>query len=530
MLDKSYTRRRFLQTATLFSAGVAASVLNPLRTRATYSNDYSEACVIGSGYGGAIAALRLGLAGIQTVILERGRRWEVPSEKNQDVFATYRKPDGRASWLNSTTLFGDSVDIYTGVLETLHQDGVTPLLGAAVGGGSIVNNAGVVQPRNRDIFYRVFPRSIDYDELVDVYFARVSQILQPSPIPPDILATQYYDKTRLFMEQATKGGFSNYLINLAVDWDIVRDEIAGKKVASTIAGEIWYGCNSGAKKSLDHNYIPQAEDTRYVEILPLHVVTTISKVPNESLYQVVYNRINTSGEVLETKTMTCRYLFLAAGSVGTSKLLVKAKAKGGLPKLSNYVGQYWGTNGDTVGARSNLPPVSGLGGFAGAILEHFDNPISPLILMDYPEYHAPEGTQVCLGMGIPEPKGTFRYDAKTDDVTLSWPSYLENNRAHIDATKLTYELLDSKNATNGVQPTSDFVYQNVAHPCGGASMGRVCDEYGRVFGYKGLYVVDGAIIPNGSAGCANPFLTIAGLAERSMDKIIPEIKSSRRGR
>lgn len=432
-----HSRRRFLQNATLFGAGVAASVLNPLSTKATNSDNYSEACVIGSGYGGSIAALRLGLAGIQTVVLERGRRWEIPSEKNQNVFATYRQPDGRAAWLSSKTLFGDSVDVYTGVLETSQEDGVTPLLGACVGGGSVVNNAGVVQPRNRKVFYQVFPRSIDYDELVEVYFARVSQILDPSPIPADILATKYYDKTRLFREQATKAGFSNYLINLAVDWGVVRDEIAGTKVPSTIAGEIWYGSNSGAKKSLDRNYIPLAEQTRHVEILPLHVVTTISQLPKENLYRISYNRINTSGEVLESKTITCRYLFLAAGSVGTSKLLVKAKAKGGLPKLSNDVGKYWGTNGDTVGTRSNLPPISGLGGFAGAILEHFDNPISPIILMDYPEYHAPEKTQVCLGMGTPEPKGTFKYDATSDSVRLNWPSYPENNRAHLDATRST---------------------------------------------------------------------------------------------
>jgi cholesterol oxidase len=58
-----------------------------------------------------------------------------------------------------------------------------------------------------------------------------------------------------------------------------------------------------------------------------------------------------------------------------------------------------------------------------------------------------------------------------------------------------------------------------AHPCGGAVMGKACDLYGRVQGYKGLYVVDGALIPLATAA-ANPALTIGAFAERCMDEIL----------
>jgi cholesterol oxidase len=50
-------------------------------------------------------------------------------------------------------------------------------------------------------------------------------------------------------------------------------------------------------------------------------------------------------------------------------------------------------------------------------------------------------------------------------------------------------------------------------------MGRVCDTYGRVLGYEGLFVLDGALLP-GTCGCANPSLTIAAIAERAMDRIV----------
>ena len=70
--------------------------------------------------------------------------------------------------------------------------------------------------------------------------------------------------------------------------------------------------------------------------------------------------------------------------------------------------------------------------------------------------------------------------------------------------------------------TSQLNSTTTAHPLGGAVLGKACDEYGRVFGYQGLYVVDGSLIP-GSTACTNPSLTIAALAERCMDKIITEI-------
>ncbi|MCM0592435.2 MAG: GMC oxidoreductase [Gloeotrichia echinulata DVL01] len=53
--------------------------------------------------------------------------------------------------------------------------------------------------------------------------------------------------------------------------------------------------------------------------------------------------------------------------------------------------------------------------------------------------------------------------------------------------------------------------------------GKVCDYYGRVKGYKGLYVVDGALIP-GATGAVNPSFTIAAIAERCLERIIEELK------
>lgn len=532
MLHKPCDRRRFLQTAALFSTGLITSLAHGRLTSAraqTVKDEPVKALIIGSGFGGAVAALRLGKAGINTVLLERGLRWGITPEQN--TFASLRKPDGRAAWLSPITYSGVPIDVYTGVLETLVEDGINVLCGAGVGGGSLVYNAVTYQPI-REIFYKVFPTSIDYEELDKVYYPRVRSILKPGLIPPDILATPYYDRTRLFLEQATRAGFPNRVYDVNVNWDIVREEINGTKVPSAIIGEHWFGINSGAKNSLDRNYLAQAESTGFVEILPLHQATAITEVPGYG-YRVSCVQIDQTGQVVVEKSFTCRYLFLAAGSMGTSKLLVKAKATGTLPKLNDYIGEYWASNGDSTGFRSNLPPVSGKGGPACAVLEHFDNPLGPVVLEDIPDANALDGTLQLIGMSLPQQRGTFKYDASTDSVKLTYPQ----NSQSLDATKLTYRILEKRNTTvnfnpkTEVMPGSHWVKNRsssfqvnfiTAHPLGGAVLGKACDEYGRVFGYQGLYVVDGALIP-GSTACTNPSLTIAALAERCMDRIITEI-------
>ena len=50
-------------------------------------------------------------------------------------------------------------------------------------------------------------------------------------------------------------------------------------------------------------------------------------------------------------------------------------------------------------------------------------------------------------------------------------------------------------------------------------MGSVCDYEGRVQGQRGLYVMDGALLPGTSAAC-NPSMTIAAVAERAMKRIV----------
>jgi cholesterol oxidase len=519
MIPQNYGRRRFLQNAALFSAGVIGSTASATLTRATTKgrDQFVNAVVIGSGFGGSVASLRLGQAGIDTVLLERGRRWTITSA--QDTFATFRQPDRRAAWLSSTSFFeGTPIDVYTGVLEVKQENGITVVCGAGVGGSSLVYNCFHYQP-SRDLFYRSFPRSIDYEEMDEIYYPRVRSIVSASTIPDDILASSYYASSRVFREQAAAAELPHRLIDIAVDWDIVRQEIAGTKVASAIIGEVTYGINSGAKNSVDRNYLVQAENTGFVEILPLHVATEITEVPGIG-YRVTYNQINESGETIATNSITCRYLFLAAGSMGTSALLVKAKAKGMLPRLNNFVGKGWAGNGDTLATRSGLPTPTnpGQGGPGGAyVIEHLDNPFGPVSLELAPRGDLQEGSLPGFGVAQAYGTGSFTYNAVTDSVQLNWPA--RSGRRFLKAAEYTYSILDKANTTANFQPTSEVDASLTVHPLGGVVIGKACDLYGRVFGYRGLYVVDGALMP-GYTGSANPAITIAAFAERNLDEIL----------
>lgn len=499
------------------------------------ASDFVPAVVIGSGFGGSVAALRLGQAGIDTVVLERGRRW--PIRRDGNTFATFAQPDGRAYWLRDRTgeaILGlpqleKRIDRYVGVLEVIEGNGIFIGAGAGVGGGSLVFNAIIVKPR-RELFERVFPRQVDFDEMEGVYYPRVARIVGSAPIPDDILATEYYRSSRVSLEQARAAGFPTRPVDLAVDWEIVRDELAGRRVASAIAGQSFYGLNSGAKRSLDRNYLGLAEATGHVEVLPLHNALAIER-GRGGRYAVTMVRLRDDGSAAGApRRLVCKHLFLAAGSIGTTSLLVRARATGALPNLNDHVGLHWAANGDIPVTRGALPFTNaGTGGPAGHfIMDDLDNPFGPTSLVELvlpPHINAalaavgaPPHFANYASLGIPPAIGSFTYDAATNAVTLSWPGSDPRLANFLAAAQRTLSVLDQRNGSL----TLAFNPLVSAHPLGGAVLGRTCDLAGRVKGHRGLYVVDGALI-EGSTGLANPSLTIAALAERCLDRILPRL-------
>ena len=490
------------------------------------------AIVIGSGYGGAVAALRLGEAKIDTLVLERGRRWDIAEPATNAKFATFERPDGRAEWLNTVTRTpaydGTPIEKYTGVLELTKLGDYMFMSGAGVGGGSLVYGGILIQPTKR-LFNQVFPSFVRYEEMDAIYYPRVRSIIGVEPIPDDILNSEYYLGLKVLREHAVRSGFterdshthpdgdSSILFPMAVDWDFVREEISGKRVPSVIGAQFWWGNNSGAKRSLERDYLKLAEETGHVSIRPLHEVTSIAATESGA-YRVSYNILLETGRVIEGHSATCKRLFLAAGTLVTNRLLLEARARRGLKNLSEELGRNFGNNGDTFIYRTNLEETTNphLGGPGALAVQNYTNSLAPCLMMraplprfaqDFPHKNAIGAFVFCQTSN----RGTLSWNAATDSMDLD---FRPDAVAQACATSLAKRLSRSSGGD-----VSTPTFNITGHQLGGACIGAVCDEYGRVRGCSGLYVVDGSLMP-GSTTPTNPAFTIAAIAERCMETIV----------
>jgi cholesterol oxidase len=116
-------------------------------------------------------------------------------------------------------------------------------------------------------------------------------------------------------------------------------------------------------------------------------------------------------------------------------------------------------------------------------------------------------------MGLPPAVGEFNYDPATGNTNLKWPPLTDPRLSDFfTGSQRMLNVLNEKNTDGDFRPqTLLYAPTLTGHPLGGATLGAVCDQYGRVRRHHGLYVVDGAFIP-GSTGIVNPSLTIAAMA------------------
>jgi cholesterol oxidase len=484
---------------------IAPAVLGAGRVQAV------DTLIVGSGYAGAVAAYRLAQAGRSAVVLERGLRWKI--DPNGNTFATIRNLDGRASWLSTA----ESVPRYTGVLELVTGKGISVYGGAGVGGGSLVNNGITMQPP-RNLFTSSFGSVLGYDEMDSIWYPRALGLLGATPIPDDILNSTWYASARDFQTEATNAGLPIVKPNVLIDWNVVRQEMAGTAVQSTILGDSAFGINSGAKLSVDRTILSTAEATGKITVLTLHQVRDITR--SNGAYLLTCELLDEQGNVTGTTQFSARKVFLAAGSVRTTQLLVRAKARGDLPQLNQYVGTLWGNSGDSEDVRIGTPPYPpSTGGPADIAALDWSNPDNPLTMLNFPASPSPvagSGISAAIITQVCPPSGYFSYDAASDAVTLNWPTDEAGIVNMANAAQNSIDRLDAANPGTSLYWSSAA---NASHALGGAVLGKACGSDGVVCGYPGLYVIDGALIP-GSTGGVPPSLTITALADRCVTTAI----------
>ncbi|MGW1552145.1 GMC oxidoreductase [Streptomyces sp. NPDC002346] len=532
---KGVSRRRFITgTGSILGAVALAGHTTPAQAGAGStaapidSGAHVPALVIGTGYGGSVAALRLAQAGVDVHMIEMGMAWDTPGPDGK-IFANTTSPDSRSYWLRTRTkqplsnFLGFPIDKNvtrsTGILDAEEFGGITVYQGRGVGGGSLVNGGMAVTPK-RENFGAVLP-SVDADEMYGIYYPRANAGLGAGTIDPAWFDTAAcYQYARVGRKQAERAGFPFVFVPTVYDWDYMRQEEAGTVPRSALAGEILYGNNYG-KKSLQKTYIDRIRATGRVTISPLHKVTSVAPAAGGG-YTVVIDQIDTGGATTATKTVTADRVFFAAGSVGTSKLLVKLKATGALPGLNNEIGKGWGDNGNVMCGRANhlwdptgslqaSIPTGGIDNWAagGAFAE-----VAPL----------PTGIETYASFYLSITKNPnraeFSWNAATGTVDLNWQTAWK--QPSIDAAKTIFDRINQKEGT--IYRTDLFGAYKIwgdhltYHPLGGAVLNRATDNYGRLHGYVGLYVIDGSLIPGNTS--VNPFVTITALAERNIEKII----------
>ncbi|MFE0427393.1 3-oxoacyl-[acyl-carrier-protein] synthase III C-terminal domain-containing protein, partial [Streptomyces sp. NPDC058953] len=233
----------------------------------------ADVVIVGSGYGGAIAALRLAEAGVDAVLLERGRRW--PVDGSGTTFATQAAPDGRAAWLSRTSPLTDAeLDVYCGVLEFVPGDGMNLLAGAGVGGASLASNGTMCLP-SEELFAHTLGDVLDYREMVERWYPEARELIGCAPIPDDVYESPFYRSARSFADQLDRAGIPWSKVDLAVDWDAVREEMTGARVRSHVDGLNVFGVNSGAQLSLDRTLLARAEASGRLDVRPLSTVTAV---------------------------------------------------------------------------------------------------------------------------------------------------------------------------------------------------------------------------------------------------------------
>lgn len=544
------TRRRFLglsalgAAAALGSTSIGLAGCNPdpgagpgfdPRIPTPVGNDATDftAIVIGTGYGGAVSALRLGEAGVSTLVLEMGRLWNTPTRDGR-IHCNMAKPDGRAMWFRDRTeaplstflglnVVNQNIDRYPGVLDRLNHENMSVYVGRGVGGGSLVNGGMAVVPPEAN-FREAFP-DVDAAEMFSRYYPMATGKLRVGTIPEELLEkSDWYRWARVGRDQARNAGFKTQIVPTVYDYEYMKKEDRGEVHRSAFGNELMYGNNAG-KNSLDKTYIADAIGTGKVTLRVLHRVDEISRDAAGG-YTVLATEIGDAGPTGRTHRFTCRHLILSAGSMGTTEILVRARATGKLPALNDEVGRNWGNNGNVMTARANhvwnwtgtkqstVPAIA---------INDWGHPTHPAFAEIAP---LPMGFEnwisLYLALTKTSERGHIEYDAASNRAVLRWGP---NQSAHsIEATKLMFDKMNKANATvyrtdifgGGRAFAGDFTY----HPLGGCVLGKATDAYGKLKGYENLYVNDAALIP-GILG-VNPFVTITALAERNIERIIRE--------
>ena len=508
----------------------------------------ADVVVVGSGFGGAVTALRLAEAGHRVIVAEKGRRLS-----DSDLLRARRDP--------RAYLWQPSVGLRGFFWQRIFQH-VAVIGGTGVGGGSIVWAGVLLEPG--DDFYAapaVADLGIDRGELAP-HLARAARMLGR-------VTSAHHGRMDDYLQAAARAAGAEDSfgpVPTAIHFgrpgvsepDPFFDGRGPERTGCRLCGECLLGCPYGAKNELTRNYLHLAEQEG-VQIRAEHEVTRLSPVEG--------------GYLVETRhpwrkdrrtTISARRVVLAAGVLGTLELLHRCRDElGTLPDISPLLGRRVRTNSEALTAvlqppgddLSQGPTISShfhpdarthvtqnryMGGW------HMRAQLGPMVDDDRPGRRARRVLRALASNPLAQAQLMGARDFLRRLTVLTTMQHHDSELAlelRRSASQPWRRALRSR-LTDGTRPPSNIPIANevtrafaaasggralnllgesvgglsvTAHVLGGAVMGPdaahgVVDARHEVHGYPGLFVADASVIPANLG--VNPSLTITALAER----------------
>lgn len=519
-----------------------------------------DVIVIGSGFGGSVAALRAAEKGYRVRVFEAGRRFE------DEDFA-------KTSWNLRKYLWAPAFGCF-GIQRIHRLPHVMILAGAGVGGGSL-NYANTLYRPGSEFFHDPQWRDIaEWEQELAPHYTRAQHMLGVVEHYPHFGPVE-----RIMQGAAEDLGVSDSFrrapvgVYFGTPGERVADPFfegeGPERTGCTLCGNCMVGCRVGAKNTLVKNYLALAE-RRGVAVEALRTVTEVRELPGGG-YAVTTQR---SGSWVRhsQRTTTAAQVVFAAGTWGTQQLLHRMKQSGALPRISSSIGRLTRTNSEALdGAVAvSVPETLGLAnGIAITTSFHVDerthvenvrygpgsNLMGALATIMVPG-DVSLGRRVAQVMGrmlrapIRQAKlGSLRRWSERGiialvmqtadnsltlslkrrfgrDVLTSAQGHGEPNPSYLpEAHRASIAIAERMQREGGVPAEARGSWPEVfgipltAHFLGGAVISAspeegVIDQYHRVWGHPGLFVVDGSAVPANPG--VNPSLTITALAERAL--------------